>query len=374
MRSAFNVAMFLLAALAVIGCTVKNDGDSTGGMGGAGGLPTAGAGGMTQTPAGAGGVSGMAPLAGDGAGSGSPTAGAGSGIGGSGGAGSGSGDDAGDEAPDAGDLADAGPIVDLPLTGTFPDVTDLSADGPFTAVTVSNTGPGGAYTLFHPEELAPDGVPNPIVAWGNGGFTTPADYDYLLLHLASHGFAVIAANNTVVTGPEVRDGIDWMVAQNEDASSELYEKLDIDNVAGVGYSNGGLAVSDVADDPRFVTIVIISGASTSEASRTANVPKLHTPVAYLCTADDASRGNCEGDYAVVEVPAFFGVLNGSVHTSVTELLGLGDAMIMERLAGATTGWLRWQQMSDKSRESMFLGSDCALCQDANWTVEPQKGW
>ncbi len=253
-----------------------------------------------------------------------------------------------------------------PASGTFPTVTDTGAAGPFTPKTVNNTGPQGGYTLYHPEELAPDGALNPIVAWGNGGLTTP-DWYPMLPHLASHGFVVIASNNSLVTGDDVRAGLDWIIEQNEEASSDFYQKLDTDNVSGVGYSNGGLATYGIADDKRLVTIVIISGANTTADSRAANMPKLHTPIAYLCTDDDASQGNCASDYGVVEVPAFFGVLNGTEHVSVV----FDDAAI-DRLSAATTAWLRWQQMNDQSLKDTFVGDDCGLCKDSAWTVEPQK--
>jgi hypothetical protein len=204
----------------------------------------------------------------------------------------------------------------------FPAVADTGAKGPYTPRTINATGPDGTYTVYHPAELAPGGALNPIVSWGNGGFTTPPDYP-LLPHLASHGFVVVASNDPFVVGPMVRAGVDWIVQQNENASSPFHKKLDTRNIAGVGYSNGGLATLEAADDPRYVTIVIISGANVSAELRTTNTPKLHTPIAYLCTEDDASQGNCAADYAVVSVPAFFGVMKGSGHTDVTTLLGLG---------------------------------------------------
>lgn len=275
--------------------------------------------------------------------------------------------------PDAGGEMDSGG-ESTPETGTFPPVTDLSEDGPFVAVTVQNTGPSDDYTLYHPQTLAEGGVLHPIGAWGNGGATTPVDYDYLLPHLATHGFVVIASNNPLVGSPDMRAGVDWVIQQNDASDSALYQALDVANVSAVGYSNGGLATLGMGDDSRLVTVIVISGGSTSEDARATNIPKLHTPTAYLCTEDDASRGNCAGDYAVITVPAFFGVLNGSTHVSVTEFLGLGNDAIMERLSGAVTGWLRWHQMSDATQEALFLGDDCGLCADSNWTVEPPKNW
>jgi hypothetical protein len=275
------------------------------------------------------------------------------------------------EIRDAG--ADASAVLDGASTGadaaaSFPVISDPSAKGPYTSKTINNTGPGGAYTIFHPTELAPGGVLNPIVSWGNGGFTTPADYPQLP-HLASHGFVVIAANDSLVTGPQVRAGVDWIVQQNELSTSPFYKKLDVKRIAGVGYSNGGLATLDVADDARYVSIVIISGANLNEDSRTQNMPKLHTPIAYLCTDDDASKGNCSADFAVVKQPVFFGVMKGTAHTDVTTILGLGMAAAITRVAAATTAWLRWQVMGDVGFKPSFVGSDCSLCKDSNWVVQ-----
>jgi hypothetical protein len=267
--------------------------------------------------------------------------------------------------PSAGSAGDPMPTVG------FPAVSDTSAKGPFTAVTITNTGPSNAYTVFHPKELAPSGALNPVVTWGNGAVTTPADYP-LLPHLATHGFVVVAANDSAVTAAEVKAGLDWIVERNADSNSPFYKKLDLKRIGGVGYSLGGLATLGNADDARYVTLVIISGASMNDDSRMMNIPKLHTPVAYLCTADDASQGNCANDYAIVKVPAFFAVMNGSAHTDVTSFLGLGVPAIQTRLAAATTAWLRWQLLDDASQKSKFVGADCGLCKDSNWTVKPQK--
>jgi dienelactone hydrolase len=264
----------------------------------------------------------------------------------------------------AGDAA--APSGDASTTPRFPAVTDTGAKGPYTATTINSTGPSSGYTVYHPSQLAPGGALNPIVAWGNGGFTTPDLYP-LLPHLASHGFVVIASNNPFVVGDEVRAGIDWIAQQNDTASSPFYKKLDVRNVAGVGYSNGGLANLDVANDPRLVTIVIISGANVSADLRTANTPKLRTPMAYLCTEDDASRTNCAEDYAVASVPAFFGVIKGSDHFSVVLSQEVIDLLNM-----STTAWLRWQQMGDQSFKARFVGASCGLCTDAKWTVQQKN--
>jgi hypothetical protein len=252
----------------------------------------------------------------------------------------------------------------LPPTGTFPAVTDVAGKGPYTAKTAMNTGPNGAYTLYYPSELAPSGVKNPVVSWGNGSTTTPSQYP-MLPHLATHGFVVIAANSTQPTAALVKAGIDWLEAQNADASSMLHDKLDVKNVAGVGYSLGGLATYGLADDPRLVTVVIISGANMMDKSP---VAKLHTPTAYFCTDDAASEGNCEGDFAVVKVPSFYGVMKGTAHVDVVI-----NSAAATRVSKATTNWLRWQQMKDQTQQPMFVGADCGLCKDSEWVAMQKNG-
>jgi hypothetical protein len=273
--------------------------------------------------------------------------------------------DGGGAPPDAQAGDSATPTGDA-STPRFPPVTDTGAKGPYTPITITETGPMNGYTVYHPAELAPGGALNPIVAWGNGGATWPALYP-LLPHLASHGFVVVASDNILVGGEEVRAGIDWIVQQNETASSPFHKKLDVHNVAGVGYSNGGLATLEVANDPRFVTIVIISGGNVSAELRTANTPKLHTPTAYLCTGDEASQGNCAADFAVATVPAFFGVMKGTEHVDV-----VFSQAVIDLLNVSTTAWLRWQQMGEQSHKAKFVGASCGLCTDSKWTVQQKN--
>jgi hypothetical protein len=246
----------------------------------------------------------------------------------------------------------------LPVTGRFPAVNDVWADGPYSPVTVNNTGPGNAYTIFHPQELAPNGVLNPIVTWGNGAMTNPSLYPNLLPHLASHGFVIIAANTTMVAGADLIAGIDWLLEQNQNSSSPFYHKLDPDNVASMGYSMGSLATFDIADDPRLTTTVHISGGARGAA----NVNNLRQMAAFFCDELETAP-NCDPDFNMAQVPIFYGIFLGTNHVGT-----MLDPYI-SRVAGATTGWLRWRLMADESQKALFVGAGCGLCTDPNWTVQ-----
>lgn len=275
---------------------------------------------------------------------------------------------AGDAGADAA-AADAAAADSGAGPGAFPSVGDLTAAGPYRAVTVTGSGPGGVYTVYHPEPLAPGGLKNPFVTWGNGLGTTPDWYE-LLPHLASHGFVVIASDNFSVTPEELRAGIDWLFAENERSGSVFFGKLDTSRVASMGYSLGSDCTFKIADDPRLITTIHISGGAFDKA----DTARLRNPAMFLCGAaggdgyftGDVAHENCETDFDVVAVPTFYGVFNEGGH------LGIMLSPHMERIRAAVTGWLRWQLMGDQTRAAMFTGSGCTLCSDPNWTVKQKQ--
>ncbi|MFI1918051.1 hypothetical protein [Nocardia sp. NPDC020380] len=98
---------------------------------------------------------------------------------------------------------------------------------------------GDKYDLWYPANLGKDGVRHPIIAWGDGTWAHPGQYDYLLSHLASWGFVVIAADNTNVgSGRELLDGVDYLTRQNADPGSPFHDALDTDSIGAMGHSQG----------------------------------------------------------------------------------------------------------------------------------------
>ena len=264
----------------------------------------------------------------------------------------------GSTASGAGGSAGSGSAA-LPVTMmAWPPVTDFSMKGAFTSVTESNTGPMNAYTLFYPEERGRDGLKHPSLTWGNGATTTPNLFSLLPL-LASHGFVVIAANNSFVTSAEMKSGLDWLMEENQREDSMLYQKLDPTKVAALGYSLGSMGAFEMADDPRLTTTVHISGGAMDKSV----LANLHKPAAFFCgDSSDIAYSNCESDFEMVtNVPVFYGVFPGD-HLGI-----LGS--FANQINSAVASWLRWRLMADVALDSMFVGQDCGLCQDRNWLVK-----
>jgi hypothetical protein len=352
-----------LALLALFAVHCGDDGSSTSApieppMAGGGGTLA----GAIAGSSGVGGAGGGVATAGTAATAGMPAP---AGVGGSGAAGatagqasvSGSGGSSGMGGASA--IAGAGAGGSTPSAGTWPPA-DLGADGPFESMTVMNTGPSDGYMLFYPVELGRDGLKHPIVTWGNGAGSTPGNYT-LLPRLATHGFVVIASNDTFVTGELLKGGIDWLITENGREGSMFEDKLDPNQVAAIGYSLGSLATFDTAADMRIKTTVHISGGSMNKSV----VANLHGPAAFYCgNSSDIAYDGCEGDFEITTVPTIYANFPGG-HGGV---VGAQSAQISK----ATVGWLRWRLMGDETLDAMFVGPDCTLCKDTAWDMVQQK--
>lgn len=245
----------------------------------------------------------------------------------------------------------------------FPPVPYGTVEGPFTVVTVTGTGPGNGYNVYHPAELGQDGLKHPVLTWGNGAATTPSSYP-LLPDLASHGFVVIAATSSFVNGAALLDGLEWMLEQNETPGT-FEGHLDAERVGAFGYSLGSLATFSIGTEPLLKTTVHISGGIMSSGDQ-GQATALTNPTAYFCDRNETAA-NCDTDFAVVgTAPTFYGTVAG-VHVDY-----VFNAAFIERFNSAVIAWMRWQLMGDDSMAGVFEGDDCTLCMDSNWAVQKKN--
>lgn len=151
---------------------------------------------------------------------------------------------------------------------------------------------GFAFDVYAPRDLDQvDGL-LPIVSFGNGTDAAPYYYDYLLRHLASWGFVVVATRqpNTGV-GTEIRDAANFMVKENSRAASLFFGRLDTARIGAMGHSQGATGVINAMRD---------SGGGI----RTAIAMAL--PAQRYCSSDE----NCTDTKALKSGSVFF--LNGSL--------------------------------------------------------------
>jgi Chlorophyllase enzyme len=134
-----------------------------------------------------------------------------------------------------------------PNAPTLPIEQKYYAAGPWAVTSVTGfaccDSSGTKFDVWYPTRLGQNGFRHPIITWGNGTNAIPSQYAYLLSHLASWGFVVVASENkNTGTGQEILDAARFMVAQNGQASSIFHNKLATNQVGASGHSQGASGV------------------------------------------------------------------------------------------------------------------------------------
>ena len=256
------------------------------------------------------------------------------------------------------------------------------------------------HVVYRPKDLAALGQTKlGVVAWGNGGCSDDAASSrFHLLEIASHGYLVIASGR-ILSGPgapprepraaaqpgetppartqasDLTEAVDWALAENQRRGSPYFGRIDPSLVAYSGWSCGGLQALQVAKDPRVKTLVLHNtgvfnegrGSITGLDVKKDVLQTLHTPTIYILGGPtDIAYANGMDDFnRIAHVPV--AVANLPVGHGGTFNQPNGGAA-----ASVAVSWLDWQLRGDTKSAKRFVGDDCGLCQDAQWSLQRKQ--
>jgi hypothetical protein len=233
-----------------------------------------------------------------------------------------------------------------------------------------------------------------VYVFGNGGCTDDGASARLhLLEIASHGYLAIAPGG-IYNGPgkterpprpatapgalpppatkatQLRQAIDWALAENARRGSRYFGRIDPAAIAISGFSCGGLQALANAKDPRVATAVIMnSGILNNGVTRMggmeatkALLADLHVPTLYILGGPtDIAYANGMDDFARIEhVPVAVANIEKGHGGTYWEPNGGAAAQVVVR-------WLDWRLRGDAKAGRAFVGADCGLCADPAWT-------
>ncbi len=95
--------------------------------------------------------------------------------------------------------------------------------------------------IWYPSDIG-QGAPRPAILWANGtanGPVEPEVYDYLLSHIASWGFVVIATRDPRTGyGDTVLDTLSYLHRITNDQNSMFYNRVNFERIGAAGHSQG----------------------------------------------------------------------------------------------------------------------------------------
>lgn len=291
--------------------------------------------------------------------------------------------DDGGQGGDQSDGTDSGSLSGC-VGNPWPSANPTSA-GPFQVAADKDVGPLAGvvpdpiygeqqqrYNVYRPANLEQSEYCHPILIWANGYRDNPeqkspdcivdsaanrwcGQYLPLMNHLASHGFVVVASLSTATAEgdplPTIA-GLDWILEQAEDPSSQYYQRLDTNNIGQLGHSYGGMSTCMSASEPRYKALATICG--------TRELNGVHTPMLFFCGGQDTTV-NCEGVrntfLTVTDQPAFF----------INELNADHGSWVYQGPDGvslsSSAAWFRAHLMGDAESRKYFYGANCTFCSD-----------
>jgi hypothetical protein len=278
-------------------------------------------------------------------------------------------------------------LPDTPGTGRFGAMKEEVASLP-------------RHVVYRPRDLAALGDTKlGVVAWGNGGCSDDgASSRFHLLEIASHGYVVIASGR-ILSGPgappreprpaapqgqlpaprtqvsDLTDAVDWALAENQRAGGPYFGRIDPALIAYSGWSCGGVQALQVAKDPRVKTLVIhnsgvLNNGPTNMTGVTVGkdvLHTLHTPVIYIegGPTDIAYENGMDDFKRISHVPVAIANLPVGHGGTFNEPNG-GAA------ASVAVSWLEWRLRGDTRSAKRFVGDDCGLCRDTQWSLQRKQ--
>ena len=163
--------------------------------------------------------------------------------------------------------------------------------------------------------------------------------------------------------PPMLVGVTWVIEQNNDPTSVLYQRIDTAHIGASGHSEGALSTMRAGADARIVTIAPIEGSMATKS--------LHGPALLMCGGMDTTlpcSGHVTSFNGITNQPVMLADQLAATHTSWVGGGG-GAGGTLNPFIVALTGWMRVQLMGDVALRAMFYGPSCTLCQDtATWQV------
>lgn len=278
--------------------------------------------------------------------------------------------------------------VDVQQTGKPPS-------GPF-AVVVEHDPGLATHTIYRPRELTMD--EHPVLVWGEGGCAKNGlMFPEYLSEIASHGFVVIADGPPITRpaggpaagggGPPPGDGgngppadrftmvngtalvaaMDWLEAESKSRNSRFYGKVNVERIAAMGMSCGGLMSYGASNDPRVATVGIWNSGLFEDARNAAIYAGIHGSVIIVTGGEsDIAYANGKRDFEVMpaRIPTFYGVYPSVGHGGTYNQDNGGPFGVVG------VAWLKWQLLGDASAagRGYFAGDNCGICKDAGWQV------
>ncbi len=212
-------------------------------------------------------------------------------------------------------------------------------------------------TVFYPNSIKSSSKKLPVIAWANGTGFSYTIYENLIKSIAEGGYIVVANTETMAAdGSAQINSIEFILSENNNKNSVLYNKVNTDKIAVAGHSQGGRgSVNAAVKDSRIDCVLSLAGSNYLEEAE-----PLKTPALFLTGTSDmivSSSQWVKPAYDVAKGPAVYASLNKGVHTTC--------CTNPEKYTHYCVKWFDAYLKNDSSAKAVFKNGG-ELSKDSNW--------
>lgn len=205
---------------------------------------------------------------------------------------------------------------------------------------------------------APGGAPRAGGAPGGGRAGGPPGGGGMAM--GNNGEALIAA-------------INWIEKEAANPRSRFYNKINLDKIAAMGMSCGGIMSYGASHHPRVKTVGIWNSGMFSDEDRKKIFDQMHGSAIIITGGDKPSpegdmahpNGKADFEQMPAKIPVFHGVYPSVGHGGT---YGQDNGGPFGKLA---VPWLKWQLDGETgiTGRAYFTGDTCVPCKDSNWQIQ-----
>ena len=216
------------------------------------------------------------------------------------------------------------------------------------------------HLVYYPVELESSDRKYPVIFSLNGTGVTGSKYTAVFEHFTSWGFIVLG-NEDPSTGFGITADkmYDFIVSQNADRNSPLYNRVNFDNIGLIGHSQGGAgifsALSIVETSDQYKTGVALSPTHEETAHAFTwmyDLEKISVPV--LMMAGTETEFETQSVIPIDKMNAMFDKLASDTKV-MARRVGADHGNMLYSANGYAVAWFMWQLQSDEEAAKAFVG-------------------
>lgn len=241
--------------------------------------------------------------------------------------------------------------------------------------------------IWYPAELDNTEEKYPFIIVANASNTAALNYEPYFERLASWGFIVVGNDDRQAgTGISTSLTLDYMLEQNKNSNSLFYEKIDIQNIGIIGYSQGGAgairAVTEYENSGLYKTIFTGSAAHSYLAQMWGGYDASKVSIAWFMTAatgtsDDTGATDAATEWLGVaplsSLAENYNAISDNVFKLRARVVGAEHEDMQESTDGYMTAWMLYQLQGDEEAGTALIGETAEIMNNSKWQdIEKSK--